>query len=174
MVFVWPGLPGRLSDRSCNPYEVLHARYCPCRCPGPGREFPDVRPGRAFFGLSSGDTEVKAENGVVTIPLADVSDGKVHFFTSEQNGKTIRFFAVKSPNGQLRAAFDACDVCYAEKKGYRADGDFVVCANCGRRFHLNMVGEVRGGCNPAPLAPSVSGDKLVLQASDLAAGAGFF
>jgi len=131
-------------------------------------------PARAFFGLSSGDTEVKAENGVVTIPLADVSDGKVHFFTSEQNGKTIRFFAVKSPNGQLRAAFDACDVCYAEKKGYRADGDFVVCANCGRRFHLNMVGEVRGGCNPAPLAPSVSGDKLVLQASDLAAGAGFF
>lgn len=129
---------------------------------------------RAFLGLSSGDTAVKAENGAVAIPLTEVSDGKVHFFTMDEAGKKIRFFVVKSPDGQVRAAFDACDVCYPEKKGYRAEGDFVVCVNCGRRFHLNMVGEVRGGCNPAPLTRTVAGDKLVIQAADIAAGAGFF
>ncbi len=131
-------------------------------------------PARAFLGLFSETATLTPKDGTVSFALADVADGKVHFFAVAQNDKQIRFFAVKSPEGRVRTAFDACDVCYPEKKGYRQDGEFVVCTNCGRRFHMSMVGEARGGCNPSPLASAVAGDRLEIKLSDLAAGAAFF
>jgi hypothetical protein len=36
---------------------------------------------------------------------------------------TIRYFILKSSDGIIRAAFDACDVCWPAGKGYFQDGD---------------------------------------------------
>lgn len=129
---------------------------------------------QAFLGLFGGPEAVSAKNGAVRLALSDVADGKAHFYTYDTGGGTVGFFVVKSPDGVTRAAFNACDVCFPERKGYSQDGQFLVCNNCGQRFHVSRVGEVKGGCNPAPLTRSVEGGDLVIRTADLAAGAGYF
>ena len=112
--------------------------------------------------------------GEVAIPLSELS-GKARFYEyAAASGKTVRFFAMKSSDGVYRAAVDSCDVCFAAKKGYHQEGDDMVCNKCGNRFHSTQVNEVRGGCNPVGLDRAVSGDKLVIKASDLDAGASYF
>ncbi|MBU1247192.1 MAG: DUF2318 domain-containing protein [Proteobacteria bacterium] len=108
------------------------------------------------------------------VPVNEVSDGAAHYYQAEAGGKEVRFFVLKSSDGVLRAAFDACDVCYESKKGYTQDGEFMVCNNCGRRFHSSRINEVKGGCNPAPLNRAIQGDNLVINMSDIATGAFYF
>jgi uncharacterized membrane protein len=106
--------------------------------------------------------------GVITIPTKDVSDGKAHYFNvKSDNGTNVTFFTLKSSDGIIRAAIDACDVCYKSGKGYVQEGDFMVCTNCGRRFASNRINEVKGGCNPAPLNREIEGDNLVISMADI-------
>lgn len=133
-----------------------------------------AEPSPAFLGLFSDTRSLTPQGDAVTIPLAEITDGKAHFYTVTADGRPVRFFVVKTPDGRVRAAFDACDVCFPEKKGYRQDGEFMVCTNCGRRFHGTMVGEVHGGCNPAPLAAETAGDTLRVAMAALTAGASYF
>ena len=69
----------------------------------------------------------------------------------------MKYFVLKSSDGTVRAAFDACDVCYAQKKGYQQEGDEMVCGNCGQRFPSAQINEVEGGCNPSPIERTVKG-----------------
>ncbi len=126
------------------------------------------------FGLFSRYAEVKESNGEVRLALSDVSDGKAHYYSYQDGEKAIKFFVIKSRDGVVRAAFDACDVCFPEKKGYTQEGDFMVCSNCGRKFHSTQVNVVEGGCNPAPLAREVVGEQLVLKVADIRPGGRFF
>lgn len=129
---------------------------------------------KAHAGFFGGPAEVKAKAGSVTIPVADVSDGKAHFYTIKAGGKDVKFFVVKSKDGVIRTALDACDVCYHAKKGYTQQGDVMVCNNCGMKFATARVMDVKGGCNPSPLPRSVDGKNVVIKESDLAAGAKYF
>jgi uncharacterized membrane protein len=86
----------------------------------------------------------------------------------------IDFFVLKSHDGVLRAAFDACDVCYRERQGYRQQGDEMICVNCGQRFSSDRINEVKGGCNPAPLARNLANGNLVINEQDLRLGARYF
>ncbi len=131
-------------------------------------------PASAFLGMFAKHEEVRAENGRVTIPVDRVSDGKAHYFRFQDGGTELKFFVLKSSDGVIRAAFDACDVCFREKKGYSQDKDFMVCNNCGMKFHSSRINEVAGGCNPSPLKRSVEGDAVVVAVSDLVAGKGYF
>ena len=117
---------------------------------------------------------LNAQDGVVTIPAAQVSDGKAHYFSYRSGGAAINFFLLKSQDGVIRAAFDACDVCYHAKKGYRQEGDAMVCNNCNMKFSSDLINEVKGGCNPAPIQRSVADGKIVIAATELAAGARYF
>jgi uncharacterized membrane protein len=103
-----------------------------------------------------------------------VADGDAHFYTYDAGGKDVKFFVMKSRDGIIRAAFDACDVCYGEKKGYSQDGDFLVCNNCGQRFHSSRINEVKGGCNPSPLNRAYDALNVTIKAADLVAGVGYF
>ena len=127
----------------------------------------------ALFGLGK-YTSVTARDGVVTIPVADVDDGKAHYFVYEKDGFEVKFFLLKSGDGVIRAAFDACDVCFREKKGYTQDGDFMVCNNCGQRFHSSRINEVKGGCNPSPLERTSDGTTVTIRERDIMAGRGYF
>lgn len=118
-------------------------------------------------------TSLSMENGFVRIPEAEVNDG-VHYYSADVNGKTVLFFVVKSVDGVIRAAFDACDVCFESKKGYSPDGDFVVCNNCGQRFHTSRINLVKGGCNPAPLERVSQDGQVVISEQALAQGVRFF
>lgn len=129
---------------------------------------------RAHAGFFGGTAEVKAKAGAVSIPVAEVSDGKAHFYSFKTSGKDVKFFVVKSKDGVIRTALDACDVCYHAKKGYTQQGDVMVCNNCGMKFNTARVMDVKGGCNPSPLTRTVDAKNITIREADLAAGAKFF
>ena len=111
----------------------------------------------------------------ISFPVSQFTDGKARHYTyPAPGGITIKYFIIKSPDGVIRAAFDACDVCWPSGKGYQQDGDVMVCRNCGKRFASKLVGEVKGGCNPAPLKRTIKGDQLVIQAKDILEGRKYF
>lgn len=112
--------------------------------------------------------ELKPVNNVVEIPLASISDGKAHHYkVKAQDGTMVTFFVIKSKDGVIRAAIDACDVCFRAGKGYTQQGDYMVCENCGQKFASNRINDVKGGCNPAPLNRKVVGEKLVIAMQDI-------
>jgi len=103
-----------------------------------------------------------------------MSDGHAHFFTYDSGRGKVHFFILKSSDGIIRAAFDSCDICFSERKGYRQEGDFMVCNNCGQIFPSTKINELRGGCNPAPLERQMEGEYLVLKTSDIEFGSMYF
>ena len=117
---------------------------------------------------------VSADSDQVRFPAAMFADGKARHFEHRNGRHTIRFFVLKSSDGVIRAAFDACDVCWPAGKGYYQEGDHMVCRNCGRRFASVLVNEVKGGCNPAPLKRAVKGDNVVIQVKDILEGKRYF
>ena len=126
------------------------------------------------FACSSSDSDaggsgiLKPVAGQLQIALDKVSDGKAHHYqVKADDGTMVTFFVLKSKDGVVRAAIDACDVCYKAGKGYFQDGDFMVCENCGQKFASNRINVVKGGCNPAPLIRVVKGDKLVIDMKDI-------
>lgn len=128
----------------------------------------------SFPSFSSANT-VKAVNGVVTIPTTQVADGKAHFYQFTNAGKNISFFIVKGTDGAFHIAFDTCDVCFQEKKGYFQEGDFMVCRNCNKKFATNKIGRIAGGgCNPSHLNFAQNGANIAIKTDDLATGARFF
>lgn len=117
-----------------------------------------------------------AGDGRFSFAVSRFDDGQArHFdFADTESGTIIRYFIVKSADGVVRAAFDACDVCWPEDKGYVQEGASMVCRNCGRSFESVKVNEVQGGCNPAPLKRTIRGDQVVIRVEDLKKGRGYF
>ena len=130
--------------------------------------------GQETLGNASPQIESFSGNEAVKLPLKKISDGKAHFFRYIHSGKEIKFFVLKSSDDIIRAAFDACDVCWRAGLGYFQEKDTMVCRNCGRRFASNRINEVEGGCNPAPLKRMITEKNLEIKAADIIAGARYF
>ena len=111
---------------------------------------------------------VAAQNGEVRIPLAAVEDGRLHFFTLEEDGTTIRFLVIRKPGGGYATALDACAIC--GPAGYRQDGQNVICRNCGAPIYIPTIGQ-SGGCNPIGFASRTEGGQVVFHVSALAEAA---
>ncbi len=124
--------------------------------------------------LADSATTVYADEGIVRIGLNEVTDGNAHYFKINAGNKTVKFFVLKAGDGVIRAALDACDVCYKEKKGYRQEGSAMICRNCDNIFPASQINVQRGGCNPVPLSRRIEGGKLVLDARELERGAAYF
>jgi uncharacterized membrane protein len=129
-----------------------------------------------WLGISGtgGATNVAASAGKVSIPIADLNDGKAHFYNYKGQTGKITFFVITEKDGTLRAAFDACDVCYLEKKGYEQKGEQMICRNCNQAFPVAKIGTVSGGCNPSPLKVTLVGSTLEIAVIDLESGAHYF
>jgi uncharacterized membrane protein len=111
----------------------------------------------------------------LTFPQDAFDDGQARFYQyPADNGINVRFFVLKSSDGVVRAAFDACDVCWRAGQGYYQEGDIMVCRNCSRRFASVKINEVKGGCNPAPLNRMVVDGRVVLQVTDILEGRQYF
>ena len=131
--------------------------------------------GISFFKMKGKSSQTFAKTDEVIHPVKLFEDGKArHFQWQTGDGTLIKYFVLKSSDGVIRAAFDACDVCWRSGKGYFQEGDNMVCRNCGRRFASVKVNEVKGGCNPAPLMRKVEGENLVIQAKDILEGRQYF
>lgn len=110
----------------------------------------------------------------ILLPVNLFQDGIAKHYEISAGGVNIRYFVMRSSDGVIRAAFDACDVCWRSGKGYRQEGDDMVCNNCGQRFPSIRVNEVRGGCNPSPLEREIQGDQVIIRVPDLLQGKEYF
>lgn len=108
------------------------------------------------------------------IPIADLSNKAKFFEYPLSDGRIMRFFAVKSSDGVYRTALDACDMCYPAKKGYRQEGNNMICNKCNLPFDVSRIGAVAGGCNPIGLPNKSEGNQLVINARELESRAGYF
>ena len=106
----------------------------------------------------------------IFIPVSNLST-TAKFYTFESKGVTIRYFAVKDASGNVHIAFDACDVCYEAKKGYRQNGDVMHCINCGKEFPITSIGtdNTAGGCWPSYLPMRIDENTVVITIADLIA-----
>ncbi len=128
--------------------------------------FVTVSMAYSFFGAKF--EKLTPENGMLKIPVDKINDGKAHYFMAKaDDGVMVSFFTLKSSDGIIRAAIDACDVCFRSGKGYIQQGDFMVCTNCGQRFPSSRINVIKGGCNPAPLERIVQGKSLVIKMADI-------
>ena len=121
--------------------------------------------------------EVKAVSGkgeTVSYSVSDFKNSKAKFYSLNNNGVTIKYYIIKSSDGTIRAAFDACDSCFKDKKGYVQEGDFMVCRKCGQKFPSDKINEVKGGCNPSPLNRRIEGKKVVIDKRDILEGEFYF
>jgi uncharacterized membrane protein len=128
-----------------------------------------------FQGVDKCET-VRAVDGVVTIPLAELSDGIAHFYRFNNGRKEIVFFVVRGSDGVIHTAFDACEVCcFRKNKGYMQQGYYMICLGCRERYATNMIGQVNGiGCKPHLLEHTEVGKNIIIRVGDLKAGARFF
>jgi len=113
-----------------------------------------------------------SKNDYIKIPVQEIT-GQAKFYEIEDRGVKIRFFAVRASDGSIKTAFDACDVCFRSKKGYRQEGNYIVCNNCGNRYLIDEFGTKNkrpGGCWPGYLENIIEGDYLIIKKSDLLEG----
>lgn len=104
-------------------------------------------------GSADNVTSIK-KGGYLAIPIADLSQ-TASFYKADLDGTEIELVALKDSKGNLRTAFNACQVCYSSGRGYYVqDGNYLVCQNCGNSFTIDQVGIASGGCNPWPILDS--------------------
>ena len=96
-------------------------------------------------------TEKIASGENLTIPVKEISE-KASFYPVEVDGTQMEVIVVKDSDGNIRTAFNTCQICYDSGNGYyKQEGDNLVCQNCGNSFTMDQVGESAGGCNPWPI-----------------------
>jgi high-affinity iron transporter len=106
-----------------------------------------------------------AENNHVRIPLSELTDQSLHFYTAEVNGTVVRFLVIHQTNGDYVTALDACQIC--GRKGYRQEGQNIICRNCGASIYVPSIGD-HGGCNPIPVKSTVAGGEVIVDLTALA------
>ncbi|MGC6248566.1 Fe-S-containing protein [Bisgaard Taxon 45] len=111
----------------------------------------------------------------VSIPIAQVKDGKLHRFVwIADDGKAVRFFLInRLPDRlSLAAVFDACILC--GDQGYVMEGDQVICVGCGVRMFIPSIGKP-GGCNPVPIENWQQNDThVIINKKNLEEGLNYF
>ena len=103
-------------------------------------------------------------SGVVHVPTDGIADGALHFYRAAVNGKPESFMVIRRSNGDWLAAIAGCLIC--GRHGYRQEGNYAVCRNCGAEIPISQLGE-SGGCNPIVVPSHLDGGDLIIQASDL-------
>lgn len=99
----------------------------------------------------SADSQIIEEGSSLIIPTNEISD-TAQFYSVEVDGTQMEIIAVKDSDGNIRTAFNTCQICYSSGRGYYVqDGNYLVCQNCGNRFTVDQVEIESGGCNPWPI-----------------------
>lgn len=113
-------------------------------------------------GNIGGESRIISEGGSLLIPVSEVSS-TARFYPVEVDGTQMEILAIKDSGGNIRTAFNTCQICYSSGRGYyKQDGGALVCQNCGNRFTVDHVEIESGGCNPWPIFPE---DKTVTEDS---------
>jgi high-affinity iron transporter len=108
------------------------------------------------------------QDGRVRIPLSELTDSSLHYYTADVDNTVIRFLVIHKTNGDYATALDACQICGAA--GYRQEGQNIICRNCGAAIYVPSIGD-SGGCNPIAVKSLVEGGEVIVDLSALAKAA---
>ena len=127
-----------------------------------------------FFSLLTGCSKkienqfitVEAKDDEIIIDTKDINDN-ITFVNYEVDGITIQFIVVRGSDGNIRIAFNTCQVCNPSPNAYFIQkGNYIECQNCGNRFHIDRIGVENVGCNPATIEEMEElEDKIILKTS---------
>lgn len=96
--------------------------------------------------------EQTIEPGKKLVIAKDDISNTARFYPIKVDGVSMEVLAVKDTQGNIRTAFNTCQVCYTSGKGYYVQqGDKLVCQNCGNQYAVDQVEIQSGGCNPWPI-----------------------
>jgi uncharacterized membrane protein len=109
----------------------------------------------------------------VRIPLDDLTTTAT-YFEYEAEEATVFYFALLDSEGEPRVALDACELCYEFKRGYRHEGDEMVCNNCSQRFEVDTLGDNEGECNPGIVFFEVTETEVLIEPETLEASSAWF
>jgi len=111
----------------------------------------------AIFGPKQGNKAADGTDQVVSagesfkIPISSVSE-TASFYPLKVDDTDMEIIAIKDQQGNIRTAFNTCQSCYTSGNGYyEAEGNELVCHNCGFHFTAEQVEVEGGGCNPYPI-----------------------
>ncbi len=114
---------------------------------------------------------VRPERGAVTLDLAGLGNQQVRFYRFLNAGnQEVRFFVGRDAQGTVQVAYDADEVCAKYNRGFRHEGEWLVCNKCDKSFRLTETNAGGGGCKPVPLAHRVDGDRLTIAEADILQG----
>jgi len=123
---------------------------------------------------SGGNDELRkkaVKDSDIVIQTKDITETPSYYPANIQ-GVDLEVLAVKASDGTIRTAFNTCQVCYNSGRGYyEAEGNELVCQNCGNRFKMEDVEVTRGGCNPVPITQeykTVTDDTITISKDMLA------
>ena len=106
----------------------------------------------------------KPIDAAITILISEVTS-QAKFYPYKLDDINMEVIAVKASDDTIRTALNTCQVCFDSGKGYYVQtGEYLVCQNCGNKFHVDQVEKVKGGCNPVPVLDE---NKTVLEDSIL-------
>lgn len=113
--------------------------------------------------------------GRVVLPVSDLAPLEVRWFRFLNAGnQEVRFFVGRDGGGALQVAFDASENDFKLKRGFRADGTWIVNNKCETSVRLAEINQRPSGCAPVPIPFRAQGSDLVLTENDLLAGWRYF
>ena len=130
-----------------------------------------------FFGRSGARFQRVGPDaqGQVTIDVTGLQPLQVRFYRFLNRGnQEVLFFVGRDETGALQVAFDASENDFKRKRGFRADGAWLVNLKCDTATRLAEVNLGRSGCGPVPLRFRRQGETLVLAENDVLEGWRYF
>jgi uncharacterized membrane protein len=113
--------------------------------------------------------------GMVALEVGDLAPLEVRFYRFLNAGnQEVKFFVGRDPGGGIQVAFDASENDFKMKRGFRAEGAWVVNNKCETSVRLAEVNDHPSGCSPVPVKFRLDGARLVLAEDDLLAGWRYF
>jgi uncharacterized membrane protein len=115
------------------------------------------------------------DEGVIRVDLSIIENNSGSFFTyPSSSGRNVDYFVYKDSSGTARGVLDACRTCYRWRKGYRLEGDHVICRKCDMRFSLDGLHQGTGSCVPIRIRSTREDDTLIIPVTELDNGAKYF
>lgn len=123
------------------------------------------------FGRPAYERVAAGADGTVRVSLDGLGPQQVRFyhFLNAAN-QEVWFFVGRDASGKVQVAFDADEVCAKSKRGFRHEGEWVVCNKCDKSFRLSEVNAGGGGCKPVPVQYRLAGGDLLIAQADMLAG----
>ena len=126
--------------------------------------------------IKTKETKKQVENKYLTVKanednniILDTSKitSTATFVNYDDDGIIIQFILVRGTDNKVRIALNTCQVCNPSPKAYFIqEGEYLVCQNCGTKFHINKIGIEKGWCHPTPVEEKQEEDNKIIISKD--------